>query len=182
MDLISFLNNLASHANDIDMGRKGFAIDGKEHEGRIAYETGIVAALTAFHDAQIAGDPQTLILAELAFLQQELQFCNEADTNTKSSLTQAIQSFEDALRSLEAVHDTGYKIAEKTYPQNSKYRIKGLPKDAFHISCTSHRTRIQNILRVPGMNMTEKAVYQQRFANMITAQKSYIEKQKKALK
>jgi hypothetical protein len=41
MDLVSFLNNLVSHANDIDMGRKGVTTDGEEHEGRIAYQTRI---------------------------------------------------------------------------------------------------------------------------------------------
>ncbi|AEF86405.1 hypothetical protein TREPR_0362 [Treponema primitia ZAS-2] len=45
MALISFLDDLTSHANDIDLGRKGL-------EGRIAYETGITGALTVFQEAQ----------------------------------------------------------------------------------------------------------------------------------
>jgi hypothetical protein len=57
-----------------------------------------------------------------------------------------------------------------------------MPKDSFHIACIAHRTRIQNILRVPGMNMTEKAVYQQRFTNMRTAQESYVTLQEVALR
>jgi hypothetical protein len=124
-------------------------------------------------------EPQTMILAELVFLQQELQFCNEADRETKSSLTQAIQDFEDAIRACEAVGEAGYNTAEKTSPRKSNYRVRSMPKDAFHIACISHRTRIQNILKVPGMNMTEKAVYQQRFANMSAAQHSYFELQQK---
>jgi hypothetical protein len=126
-------------------------------------------------------DPQTIVLAELAFLQQELQFCEKTDNGTKSSLTQAIQSFEDALRACEAVQEAGYKTAEKTWPRNPKYRFRQMPKDAFHIACISHRTRIQNILKVPGMNMTEKALYQQRFANMTAAQHSYFALQQKRL-
>lgn len=35
------------------------------------------------------------------------------------------------------------------------------------------------MLRVPGMNMTEKAVYRQHFANMTTAQNSYVVLRKK---
>ncbi|MDR3341853.1 MAG: hypothetical protein LBT14_03525 [Treponema sp.] len=51
----------------------------------------------------------TLILAELTFLQQEFQFCNDADTITRSNLTQAIHSFEDALRCLKTVENApGY--------------------------------------------------------------------------
>jgi hypothetical protein len=182
MDPISFLNNLAFHANEIDIGRKGLATYGEEHEGHVHYEKGIAVVLTLFGEAQTTADPQTIILAELAFLQQELQFCNEADTDTKGSLTQAIQSFEDALRCLKTVEDSnGYRFAETTHPTAPKYRIQGLPKDSFHIACIAHRTRLRNVLRVPGINMIEKAVLNQRAVNMTTAQGSYVEKQKKAL-
>jgi hypothetical protein len=181
LDQLGLLNRLISYAADIDFGRRGFDIDGQEHEGHLSYTRGISGALEAFKEVQTAKDPQTLILAEIVFLQQEFQFCSKADTDAKNSLTQAIQCFNDALRSLEAVHDAGYKIAEKTYPLSPKYRYHAMPKDAFHIACISHRTRIQNILRVPGMNMTEKAVYQQRFGNMTTAQNSYSGLQQTAL-
>jgi hypothetical protein len=183
MELSGLLNNLIRSASNIDTGRRGLATDGKEHEGRIFYEQGIIGALVAFQEAQIVADPQTFVLAELAFLQQELQFCNEVDADTKNSLTQAVQSFNDALRALKAVQDVAmYKGAELTYPQSPKYRFRNMPKDAYHVACISHRTRIQNILRVPGMNMTEKAVYQQRFANMKTAQDSYVKMQEKHTK
>ncbi|MDR2607449.1 MAG: hypothetical protein LBC57_03575 [Treponema sp.] len=158
------------------------AADGDEHEGRIFYEKGIFGVAEAFQEAQTSADPQTMILAELAFLQQELQFCDETDADTKNSLTQAIQSFEDALRCLKTVEDTiGYRFAETTHPTASKYRIQGFPKDAFHLACIAHRTRLRNSLRTPGINMREKAVLYQRAANMTTAQGSYIEKQKKVL-
>jgi hypothetical protein len=167
---------------NIDVGRRGLSTDGKEHGGRISYETGITGAAEVFREAQASADPQTLILAELAFLQQELQFCHETDTDTKSSLIQAVQSFEDALRSLEVVEDAViYQGAEKTYPTGPKYRIQGFPKDAFHTGCTAHRTRLRNVLRSPGINMIEKAVLNQRAANMTAAQNGYIEKQKKAI-
>jgi hypothetical protein len=183
MDLVFYLNKLITCANEIDIGRKGVATDGREHKGRISYERGISGTLSAFQEAQSTADPQTLILAELNFLQQELRFCNEADTDTKSSLTQAIQSFEDALLSLEAIEDTAtYKIsADKTYPHCPKYRIQGFPKDGFYIACIAHRTRLRNVLRAPGINMIEKAVLTQRAANLTAAQGSYIEKQRKML-
>jgi hypothetical protein len=182
LDLTGLLNNLVDSAVHIDQGRKGFTINGEEHKGRINYEQGISGILTAFQDAQITADPKTLILAELAFLQQELQFCDEADTDTKSSLTQAIQSFEDALRCLKTVENQAlYQGAETTYPTATKYRIQGLPKDAVHSACIAHRTRLRNSLRTPGINMIEKTVLQQRAGNMTTIQQSYIKKQEKAL-
>jgi hypothetical protein len=182
MDPTGFLSNLVSQAVDIDIGRKGLTTDGEEHAGRIHYEEGISGFLTSFREAQASSDPQILVLAELIFLQQEFQFCDEADSVTRSSLTQAIQSFEDALRSLEVLgKPAAYQEAEKTYPTAPKNRIQGFPKDAFHLACISPRTRIGNTLRSPGINMIEKAVLQQRAANMRIAQRSYIEKQKTAL-
>jgi hypothetical protein len=164
------------------MGRKGFAIDGSEHEGRISYEKGIATASAVFLEAHASGDAETIILVEYAFLEQELQFCAEEDTDTKSSLTQAIQNFDDALRCLKTVEDAaGYRCAETTHLTNKKYRIQGLPKDALHLACIAHRTRLCNVLRAPGINMTEKAVLQQRAANMTAAQNSHIKKQKAVL-
>ena len=91
-----------------------------------------------------------MIFIELTFLQQEFQFCDRTDAITLSSLTQAIQSFEDALHSLVTVENkTLYKAAETTYPTASKYRYHGFPRDAIHLACAAHRTRLQNSLRTP---------------------------------
>jgi hypothetical protein len=183
MDPAGLVNNILLSAAHIDLGRKGFVTDGREHEGRLFYEKGIAAAAATFAAALSTADPQTIVLLESAFLNQELQFSNEQDTNTRSSLTQAIQSFEDALRCLKiAENAAAYSSAEATYPTSPKYRIQGFPKDAFHLACISHRTRLRNILRAPGINMIEKAVLEQRIANMTAAQSRYIKKQQKALK
>jgi hypothetical protein len=96
-------------------------------------------------------------------------------------LTRAAQEFNDALLAYEAVQDNRYIITEKTFQHSPKQRYQGFPKDSFHMACISHRTRIQNILKVPGMNPIERAVYEQRFANMIIAQNSYLELQKKQM-
>jgi len=154
----------------------------EEHEGRLAYEGGISGVLAAFLDAHVSASPQIIILTESAFLQQELQFCHVTDTETKRSLTQAIQSFKDALRCLETVENqTLYQGAETTHPTAAKYRIQGFPKDAVLLAWLAHRTRLRNSLRTPGINMIEKAVLQQRIANMTAAQKSYSAMQKNAL-
>jgi len=170
-------------AANIYEGRKNLSTDGFEHEGRIFYEKGIAISLDTFKKAQVTADPQTMILIELTFIQQELQFCDEADTSTHSSLIQAIQSFEDALRCLKTVEvSSHYKYAETTYPVFPKQRYLGFPRDAVHLACKSHRTRLQNSLRTPGINMIEKAVLTQRLSNMSTIQAAYLEKQKKALR
>ena len=179
---IGLVNNINDAALAIDAGRKGFATKGKAEEGRVSYEVGISAALSAFQEAQTTADPQIIILAEYTFLNQEFQFCDVADTDSHSNLTQAIQSFDDAFLVLEAIADSsGYKVADKTHPHSQKYRVSGFPKDSFHIACNAHRTRIQNILRAPDINPIEKSLLKQRYTNLSTAQSGYIEKQGKAL-
>lgn len=182
MDLIGLADSIYQAVLNIDAGRKGFATRGKEPEGRIAYETGIAKASSLFELAQTTADPQTLILAEYTFISQEFHLCNEADKEALNSLTQAIQSFDDAFLALQVVENGAhYKEAEKTYPRRNVYRVSGFPKDAFHVACAAHKTRLQNILRSPGIDPIEKTLLKQRFANLATAQSGYMAKQKKAL-
>ena len=173
--------NISNAVINIDFGRKGFATKGKAEEGRISYEKGISEAMIAFQAAQASADPQIMLLAEYAFLVQELQFCHETDKFAFNSLSKAVQRFDDAFLALQAVEEPGYKTAEKTYPHDKEYRISGFPKDAFHIAFSSHKTRLQNILRAPGIDPIEKDLLKQRLANLPVAQTSYIEKQKKVL-
>ena len=181
MDLAGLVSNIADAALGIDFGRKGFATKGKAEEGRTSYEKGIAEALLAFTEAQISADPKTIILVEYTFISQELQFCEATDNDTLSSLTQAIQSFDDAFLAIKALDESDCKSVDSFFPHNGKYRVHGFPKDAFHIAAIGHRTRLQNILRAPGIDPIEKALLKQRFANLATAQNGYIEKQKTAL-
>jgi len=181
LDLAGLVDSIIFATASIDYGRKGFATRGKEQEGRINYEDGIAKALTAFGQAQASADPQTIILAEYTFIAQELQFCEKTDIDSLSSLNKAIQDFEDAFLALQAVEEPGYKTAEKTYPHSGKYRVSGFPRDAFHTASISHKTRLKNILKTPGLDPIEKALLKQRFANLSAGQGGYIEKQKKVL-
>ena len=179
MDLIGFVNSITLAETNIDAGRKGFATRGKEQEGRISYEEGIARALSTFREAQLSADPQSILLAEYTFISLELQFCHETDKHTIGSLTQARHNFDDAFLALKAVEDPRYEITEQTYPHHKDFRFGGFPLDAFHYACRSHRTRLQNILRSPGIDPIEKALLEQRFENLSAAQSGYLEKQKK---
>jgi hypothetical protein len=158
--LVNSINNAAIH---IDSGRKGFATRGKEHEGRINYELGISNAMSAFQQAQSTADPQALILAEYTFITQEFQLCAKSDKDSLNSLAKAIQFFDDAFSALKVVENkTLYQGVEDTTPHDKDYRVGGFPKDAFHIACHGHKTRIKNILRTPGLDPIEKALLKQR--------------------
>lgn len=182
MEKTGFLAEIILGVANLNKGRKYLDTDGLERSGRILYEKGISAALDIYQKVLNLADPQTLLLCELTFLQQEFHFCNETDASTLSSLTQAIQSFEDALRCLEIVEKRkSYKEAEATYSTALKYRYCGFPRDAVHLACAAHRTRLRNSLRTPGINMKEKDVLIQRARNMNVIQTAYMDKQKKAL-
>jgi len=182
LDLTGLITRIVVAVISIDSGRKGFAIEGKEREGRISFEKGIASALAAFKEAQISADPYILIMAECTFIFQEMLLCGDTDKNAFSSLTQAKQNFDDALFALQVVENSSiYKEADKLFLHHKDYRIKGFPKDAFHNACNSHKTRLNNALRVFGIDPIEKTLIEQRIANMETAKNGYLEKQKKAL-
>jgi len=182
LDLAGLINRITIATAAIDYGRKGFAIRGKEQEGRISYEDGIAKAMTAFKEAQATSAPQIILLAEYTFITQELEFCEKTDKDAISSLLRAIRFFDDAFLALEAVgNKTQYQGAEKTIPHDGKYRIKGYPMDSFHIAIKGHKGRLQNILKTPGLDPIEKALLKQRLDTIKAGQEGYIELQRKAL-
>jgi hypothetical protein len=79
---------------------------------------------------------------------------------------------------LSALIPAGKVLRQKVMRKKGEFHTK----TAFHIACISHKTRLQNILRSPGIDPIEKSLLTQRFENLSTAQGGYIEKQKKALK
>jgi hypothetical protein len=176
------LDSIILSVESIDLGRKGLATDGKEHEGRIAFTKGLNGSLASFAEAQSDLDLEIMIQLERAFLTEELRHCGPEEPQAIASVTQAISYFDDALRSLESVlNPEAYRGAEKTYLHNLKYRTHGMPRDAFHLACMAHRTRITNTLRTPGINPTERKLFELRAACMTSAQNAYLEKQKQAL-
>jgi hypothetical protein len=187
LDITGLVNSIIYTTASIDSGRKGFAIIGKEREGRINYEDGIDRAMSAFKQASnqrfaSTADPQALILAEYTFITQEFQLYAKSDKDSLNSLTKAIQFFDDAFLALKTVENkTQYQGVENSIPHDKDYRVKGFPKDSFHIACHGHKTRLKNILKAPGIDPIEKALLKQRFANLSTAQTGYVEKQRKAL-
>ena len=90
----------------------------------------------------------TLVLAEYAFLGQELELCTVQDKQARSSLSKAIQDFDEAFLALEVLQNTQvYNFMEKAISHHSEYRHKGMPKDAFHVACAGHKVRLDNVLK-----------------------------------
>jgi hypothetical protein len=182
LDLAGLIDSIITATASIDSGRKGFAIRGKEQEGRINYEDGIALAMETFQEAQTTADPQIILLAEYTFISQELEFCEKTDKAAISSLSRVIRFFDDAFLAFEVVKDkTFYQAVEKAIPHDSEYRIKGYPMDSFHIAIKGHKGRLQNILKTPGLDPIEKALLNQRLDTLKAGQEGYTELQRKAI-
>ena len=182
MDTIGLLHRIAESVASIAEGRRGLDTEGEAEAGRVSYRSGLAKAMTAFKEAAVSGDAETMILVEPAFLTEETRMCDPANKAVVGSLTAATDSFDDALRSLTAVADaTLYRGVELACPRTSKYRVGIMPKDAFNLACIAHRTRLNNTLKTPGLNATEQAMYKQRRTNMSAVQRVYLTLQKTAL-
>ena len=182
MDRIGLTLDISDATIKIDSGRKGFAIIGKEREGRISYEKGIATAMSAFKEAQATADPEIILLAEYTFLSQELAFCVKTDKDAINSLSRAIRFFDDAFLALKTVKNKiQYQGVENSYPHDSEYRIKGFPFDSFHIAIRGHKGRLRNILKTPGLDPIEKALHKQRLDAIKAGQEGYVGLQGKAL-
>jgi hypothetical protein len=180
--MAGLVDSIIFATSSIDSGRKGFAIIGKEREGRINYEKGIAVAMSAFKEAQATADPETILLAEYTFITQELEFCVKTDKDAINSLSRAIRFFDDAFLALKTVKNKiQYQGVENSYPHDSEYRIKGFPFDSFHIAIRGHKGRLQNILKTPGLDPIEKALHKQRLDTIKAGQGGYVELQRKAL-
>jgi hypothetical protein len=102
LDRTGFLDKIVTSAKNIYDGRLGLDTDGGECEGRINYQGGIALALDVFRkiQTQAAEDLDMVILAEYTFLIQELQFCASQDIKAITSLSKAIQEFDEAFLAL----------------------------------------------------------------------------------
>jgi hypothetical protein len=169
--------------NYLNSGRQGLTIDGQEHEGHISHDRGLNGLMALFTEACGEKDLEAMIIAENAYLREELALCEPDNPITIASLAHAVASFDDALRVLSVVSKESYRDTEKSYPRNAKYRVKGsLPKDAFHTACIANKTRIKNFLSAPGINPVLRELSHKRIEIMKAAQEFYIEKQQAVLK
>jgi hypothetical protein len=166
----------------IAQGRVGLATKGSTEEGLAFYQKGLAEAMAVFKEVYVGGDPEAMILVDEAFVAQERICGDPQDAAANGSLAAAAAGHDEALRVLPTVMNAVlYQAVETSYPMDRHYRYKGMPKDAFHIACMGHHARLGNTLRTPGLNLSEKAVYQQRQTNMSAVQGVYLGLQQTAL-
>jgi hypothetical protein len=138
--------------------------------------------LQDFTDAGSSKDCEAIAFAELTFMERDLAYCSDEDTDARVSLNKGIQDFTDALACLAVVKvSQDYQTGSRLFPTYYKYRIDGCPWDAFQIACEANKVRLRNVLRSPGINMKEKTLLRQRLINMDIAKDAYLALQKAAL-
>jgi len=183
MDPTGLADKIVLSAKLLDIGRKGLATDGQEHVGRLDYEKGINGLSVAFQESLDSHDPKLIVQSDLLYQRQELEFSCQVARESATSINQGIADFNDALRCLEVLEkENAYRDVEKTYPTSRpKFRYKGMPKDAFHVACSGHLTRLRNALMTPCMNALEESLYKRRQINIAAAQQIYLGKQTDAI-
>jgi hypothetical protein len=184
LDRVGLLDKINESVTAIYQGRAWLATDSLEHEGRRSYEDGLAMAMDVFKTIHAIAetDLNLLIVAEYTFLAEERQFCDPSDKATITSLTDAIQNFDDGLVALSIVEEgESYKIVDKCFSHRDGCRHNGMPKDVFYYACAGHLARIIGIRKAPGINIAEKELLKQRYENIVAAQSVYFAKQKKAL-
>jgi hypothetical protein len=61
VDQTGLINDIFAGAYNIDDGRKGFAIRGKEQRGRISYEDGIALAMAEDRAGRVCGEAEECV-------------------------------------------------------------------------------------------------------------------------
>jgi hypothetical protein len=169
--------------DDIADGRSALEIEGEEHNGMVAIAKGIMKATELFTEVMQSENLESMISAEYAYMEEELERAETDETGAQASAASALQSFDDALLALQAIQNpVMYKGVDLAFPNQGKtWRYKGVPRDAFHVACNGHIIRIKNGLSRFGISRRDRALAALRIEVFNTAQKVYLERQRSVL-
>jgi hypothetical protein len=174
--------NIVDAATTIAAGRRSLESKGKTEAGLLDFEAGHTLAKRTFQEAIASGDVELILLAEYLFVTQELAESEGDEPEGKSSAEAALHSFDDAFLALKIVDDTAvYRGVEMAFPHRGQWRYKDLPRDAFHVACIAHKTRLRNGLSRLGLPKLDRELAKTRIAALGAIQQVYIEKQQSAL-
>jgi hypothetical protein len=116
-------------------GRIGLRTKGKTEVGRENLVKGLELGKQIFSELKDCRDPELMLLAEYAFVNQELEGARTEEKIGRASYQSATHDFDDAFLSLKSVKDSAmYQGAENTHPHRAPFRYKGMPNDSFHIA------------------------------------------------
>ncbi|MDR0908482.1 MAG: hypothetical protein LBM77_01835 [Spirochaetaceae bacterium] len=168
----------------IEEGRKLHFVEGTEAEGLRRFKDGSAFLKQAFLDAKATNDLAAILNAEYDFLAAEIAMGDPDETLAKGSAEAGLEVIEDALRALKALAlGDAYKAVDLAYPRHDKraWRYKDMPRDAFHVFCASHKSRLQNGLKRYGVSTIDRAFITLRVNTISAIEEAYCAMQRKAL-
>jgi hypothetical protein len=183
MDKAGLITKMADAVDNIAQGRIGLELDGEEHNGRVSLNKGVDNAAALYTEAMRSGNLELMLWAEYTYTSAEKERGKPDETGADASAASALQNFDDAFLALQVVENSElYNAVDMALPHHGKtWRHGGFPRDAFHVACDGHITRIRNGLSRYGVNSRERTLADLRIKVFITAQQLYVEKQQKAL-
>jgi hypothetical protein len=176
--------DIAYAVRAIEEGRTKHFTPGQAEEGLAAFMEGSALLKQSFLDAKATGDIETILRAEYDFLSNAIIEGDSDETFAKSSAEAGLEVIEDALNALKALAlGDAYKAVDLAYPRHDKraWRFKDMPKDAFHVFCASHKSRLQNGLSRFGVSKIDRELVKLRIDTINAIEEIYCERQRQTL-
>jgi hypothetical protein len=168
----------------IEEGRRLHFVEDTALQGLKRFKEGSALLTKAFLDAKATNDLETILKAEYDFLAAGIASGSPDETLAKGSAEAGLDVIDDALRAIKAVQsDDGYKWVDLAYPRHDKrtWRFKDMPRDAFHVFCASHTSRLQNGLKRYGVSAIDRALITLRVDTINAIEEAYCAMQRKAV-
>jgi hypothetical protein len=184
MEKNSLLIDISYAVRLIEQGRRKHFVTGQAEEGLSDFKDGSAALHQTFTSALATKDLELILSAEYYFLEAGIEEGAPDEVFAKGSAEAGLEVIEDALLALKAVADsTMYKGVDLAYPHHDKkkWRYKDMPKDAFHVFCASHKSRLQNGLTRFGVSQIGRELITLRFDTISAIEEIYCEMQRQAL-
>jgi hypothetical protein len=168
----------------IEEGRRLHFVEDTAVQGLKRFKEGNYLLKKAFLDAKATNDLEVILNAEYDFLAAEIAMGDPDETLAKGSAEAGIEVIEDALNALKALAlGNAYKAVDLAYPHHDKrsWRYKDMPKDAFHVFCASHKSRLQNGLKRYGVSTIDRDLITMRVDTISAIEEAYCAMQRQIL-
>jgi hypothetical protein len=164
-------------------GRIALRTEGKTEQGRSDFHKDILDAIEIFNEALSTNDIFLMLLCENLFLAQELAGASQREKKARESYEVALIEYNDAFYCYETIlKPEEYKKLDLGISHGDKYRNKGMPKDGFMVAVAAHPARLENGLKMIGIDPDEQTLRELRIKVCKRLKDLYFEMQQGVLK
>jgi hypothetical protein len=178
MDPDGLTNSVINAVALITRGRVSLRTEGKAEEGREDFHKGILDAIEIFKEAISTNDIFFMLLCENVFLAQELEGADAREKKARESYGTALIEYDDAFACYDAIQKPDkYKEIDACISHSKEYRKKGMPKDGFIVAVMAHPARLENGMKMIGLDPDEQMLRELRIKACKQLKDLYFEKQ-----